>query len=74
MCRDLVFSIVRQGMEAGEFHLVLAHLATTLESYERQNILGFTAEQAAELKALLQEARRRARESEAPNQRSPATK
>ena len=61
MSRELVFAIAQRGLEAGEYPLVLAHVASTLENYERINLLGFTAEQAAELKAILKEARTRAR-------------
>ena len=60
MSRETIFAIARRGMEAGAYALVLAHVTSTLENYERRNILGFTAEQVDELKAILKEARTRA--------------
>jgi hypothetical protein len=64
MAREQIFYLAHRGISTGEHYIVAALLASALEGYERGNFLGFTEEQAAELKGLLDQAHEGARKSQ----------
>ncbi len=65
MAREQIFFLANKGLAAGEYHVVVALVASALAGYEEQNALGFTAAQARELKTLLAAAQESARRERA---------
>jgi len=65
MAREQVFLLANRGVRSGNYHMVVALLATILAGYEEQNLLGFTPAEAREIKALLAKAQELARREDA---------
>jgi hypothetical protein len=65
MAREQIFLLANKGVSAGQYHMVVALLASALDGYEEQNLLGFTAEEARQMQALLAQAQESARRERA---------